>query len=75
VDLTDRMIEHDLWLTRQLLDAAATLPEEQLDQRFDVAPGCRTTSTENGPACATCSSADPLEGDVDRGHRRPGGTD
>jgi AraC family transcriptional regulator len=39
VDLTDRMIEHDLWLTRQLLDAAATLPEEQLDERFDVAPG------------------------------------
>ena len=39
MDLTDRMIEHDLWLTRQLLEAAATLPEDQLDEPFDVAPG------------------------------------
>jgi len=38
MDLTDRMIEHDLWLTRQLLDAAAALPEEKLDEPFDVTP-------------------------------------
>jgi AraC family transcriptional regulator len=39
MDFVDRMIEHDLWLTRQLLDAAATLPDEKLDETFDVTPG------------------------------------
>jgi hypothetical protein len=39
MDLTDRMLEHDLWLTRQLLDAAAALPAAKLDQPVDVAPG------------------------------------
>ncbi len=39
MDLVDRMIEHDLWLTQQLLDAAAALPEEKLDERFEVMPG------------------------------------
>jgi len=38
MDLTDRMIEHDLWLTRQLLDAAEALPDERLDEPFDVTP-------------------------------------
>jgi len=32
MDLTDRMLEHDLWLTSRLLDAAAALSEEQLDE-------------------------------------------
>ena len=31
MDLTDRLIDHDLWLTRRLLDAAATLTDAQLD--------------------------------------------
>ncbi len=39
MDLVDRIIEHDLWLTRQLLEAAAALPEERLEEAFDVAPG------------------------------------
>ena len=38
MDLTDRMLEHDLWLTRQLLDAAGGLPEEQLDRPIAVTP-------------------------------------
>lgn len=32
MDLTDRMIEHDLWLTVRLLDAAGELPPEDLDR-------------------------------------------
>ncbi len=31
MDLTDRLIEHDLWLTRRLLEAAMTLTDAQLD--------------------------------------------
>jgi AraC family transcriptional regulator len=38
MDLTDRMLEHDLWLTRRLIDAAAALPEEELDRPVDVEP-------------------------------------
>jgi AraC family transcriptional regulator len=32
MDPTDRMLEHDLWLTRRLLDRIATLPEAELDR-------------------------------------------
>jgi AraC-like DNA-binding protein len=32
MDLTDRLIDHDVWLTRQLLVAAQGLPEAVLDQ-------------------------------------------
>lgn len=32
MDLTDRLLEHDLWLTERLLDAAERLPENELDQ-------------------------------------------
>jgi AraC-like DNA-binding protein len=39
MDVTERMLEHDLWLTRELLDAAATLPDHKLDDGFDVTPG------------------------------------
>jgi len=38
MDLTDRMLDHDLWLTRQLIDAAAGLPEAQIDEPNPVAP-------------------------------------
>jgi AraC family transcriptional regulator len=31
MDLIDRMIEHDIWLTRKMLDAAAQLTDAQLD--------------------------------------------
>jgi AraC family transcriptional regulator len=36
MDLTDRLLEHDLWLTGRLLDAAGKLPAEQLGQQLDV---------------------------------------
>jgi AraC-like DNA-binding protein len=39
MDVIDRMIEHDLWLTRQLLDAAAALPGDKLDEPLAVTPG------------------------------------
>lgn len=31
MDLTDRLLEHDLWLMQQLLDKASALTDEQLD--------------------------------------------
>jgi AraC family transcriptional regulator len=37
MDLTDRMVEHDIWLTRKLFDAAASV-EPRLDERIAVAP-------------------------------------
>ena len=37
MDLTDRMIEHDIWLTRRLVDAAASI-EDRLDKRIAVEP-------------------------------------
>ncbi|HKD93348.1 MAG TPA: helix-turn-helix domain-containing protein [Gaiellaceae bacterium] len=36
MDLTDRLLEHDLWLTGRLLDAAEELPAEQLAEPLDV---------------------------------------
>src|SRR5262245_42450754 len=32
MDLTDRMLEHDLWLTSRLIDAAGELSYERLDE-------------------------------------------
>ena len=32
MDLTDRLVEHDLWLTERLIESASTLTDEQLDQ-------------------------------------------
>jgi AraC family transcriptional regulator len=36
MDLTDHLLEHDLWLTGRLLDAAEELPAEQLSEPLDV---------------------------------------
>lgn len=36
MDLTDRLLEHDLWLTGRLLDAAEELPAEQLAEPLDA---------------------------------------
>lgn len=36
LDLLDRLLEHDRWTTRRVLDLAATLTEAQLDQEFDL---------------------------------------
>lgn len=36
MDLTDRLLEHDLWLTGRLLDAAEGLPPEQLSEPLDT---------------------------------------
>jgi uncharacterized damage-inducible protein DinB len=37
MDLTDRLLEHDRWLTGKMLDAAARLTDEQLDEPMDLA--------------------------------------
>ncbi|QDV48061.1 DinB family protein [Gimesia fumaroli] len=36
MDLLDRLLAHDAWTTRQLLEICATLPDEQLDHEFDI---------------------------------------
>jgi AraC-like DNA-binding protein len=36
MDLTDRLVEHDLWLTRRLIDRAGTLQPEDLDRDLSV---------------------------------------
>jgi uncharacterized damage-inducible protein DinB len=36
MDLLDRMLRHDLWTTQQLLDIAATLTDDQLNQTHDI---------------------------------------
>jgi uncharacterized damage-inducible protein DinB len=36
LDLLDRLLEHDAWTTRRVLEFAGTLSEEQLDQDFDI---------------------------------------
>jgi AraC family transcriptional regulator len=38
MDLTDRMLEHDLWLTERLIDAAEQLPDAALDEPNSVSP-------------------------------------
>jgi AraC family transcriptional regulator len=38
MDLTDRMVEHDNWLTERLLDCAGRLTDEQLDQPVFLNP-------------------------------------
>jgi uncharacterized damage-inducible protein DinB len=37
MDLLDRLLGHDSWTTRQLLNVAGTLSDQQLDQPFDIA--------------------------------------
>jgi uncharacterized damage-inducible protein DinB len=36
MDLLDRLLRHDAWTTRQLLDICAQLSDEQLDREFDI---------------------------------------
>ncbi len=36
MDILDRLLAHDTWTTRQLLLACQALPDELLDQEFDI---------------------------------------
>lgn len=36
LDLLDRLLEHDAWTTRRVLDFAETLADKQLDRQFDI---------------------------------------
>lgn len=38
MDLTDRMVEHDGWLTARLIEAAAEVDEEALDTPVELTP-------------------------------------
>jgi AraC family transcriptional regulator len=52
MDLTDRMLEHDLWLTRRLIDAAAELPDGKLDEPVPVPTGPPHAWFEDGDPTA-----------------------
>ncbi|MCZ6837141.1 MAG: DinB family protein [Planctomycetota bacterium] len=39
MDLLDRLLGHDAWTTKQLLDLSRGLTEAQLDREFDLGPG------------------------------------
>jgi len=36
MDLLDRLLQHDAWTTRQLLEICGPLSDEQLDREFDI---------------------------------------
>ena len=36
MNFVDRLLGHDAWTTRQLLEICAKLPNEQLDREFDI---------------------------------------
>jgi uncharacterized damage-inducible protein DinB len=36
MDLLDRLLGHDAWTTRRLLDICASLTDEELDREFDI---------------------------------------
>jgi uncharacterized damage-inducible protein DinB len=36
MDLLDRLLEHDAWTTRQLLDRCRALSDDQIDRPFDI---------------------------------------
>jgi uncharacterized damage-inducible protein DinB len=38
MDLLDRLVGHDIWTTRQLLDICRGLSDEQLDRPIDIGP-------------------------------------
>jgi len=39
MDLADRLLEQDQWVTQGLLDRAATLQDAELDRTFSQQPG------------------------------------
>lgn len=38
-DILDRLLSHNAWTTRQLIERAGELPSQQYVQRFDIGPG------------------------------------
>ncbi len=54
MDLTDRLIEHDMWLTRRLLDKSRTLTDAQLDTPLTRPAKPLPFEDEQRP-CAICS--------------------
>lgn len=57
MDLTDRLIEHDQWLTARLLERAAALTDEELDR--EVRPGHQVLSFD-GPEPSVRAMLDRL---------------
>ena len=39
MDLLDRLLGHDAWTTRRILELCRHLPDEDLDRSFDIGPG------------------------------------
>ncbi|WP_339731062.1 DinB family protein [uncultured Gimesia sp.] len=70
MDLLDRLLGHDAWTTRQLLEICATLTDEQLDQQFDI--GHRTLRAtlnhiiSNMEIWSALMAGDPIERQTDQ---------
>ncbi len=47
MDLLDRLLGHDAWTTRRLLDISGGLTDEQLDRRFDIGHGSVRTTLDH----------------------------
>ena len=57
MDVTDRLLEHDRWLTGRLLDRASTLTDQQLDR--EIRPGHQVLSFD-GPEATVRQMLDRL---------------
>jgi hypothetical protein len=69
MDLSDRLVEHDHWLTARLLENAAALPDDVLDR--PVRPGLVVHAFEGPePDVRTMLAHRLHQGGVDRGDRR-----
>lgn len=70
MDLLDRLLGHDAWTTRQLLELCATLSDAQLDQQFDI--GHRTLRAtlhhiiSNMEIWSALMAGDPIERQTDQ---------
>lgn len=70
MDLLDRLLAHDAWTTRQLLEICGTLPDAQLDHEFDI--GHRTLRATlhhiiaNMEIWSALMAGDPIERQTDQ---------
>ncbi|HAH44669.1 DinB family protein [Gimesia sp.] len=70
MDLLNRLLGHDAWTTRQLLEICATLSDEQLDREFDIGHrSLRATLHHiicNMEIWSTLMAAEPIEPQSDQ---------
>jgi uncharacterized damage-inducible protein DinB len=70
MDLLDRLLGHDAWTTRQLLDIAAILSDAELDREFDIGHRTLRATFEhivwNMEVWSSLMAGDPIERNADR---------